>query len=90
MIGNQGRSGIPGILSEVKGNKMYLLYKDALNIIAFIVIGNSFDRFILYLLRGLLVLVALAIGIFTAWAYTCPRFAGLQFFSELMGLLISL
>ncbi|HHY70156.1 MAG TPA: hypothetical protein GX519_00485 [Thermoanaerobacterales bacterium] len=65
-----------GILSGgSKVIKMGLLYKDALNIIAFLsLLAILLIGLYLYLLRGLLVLVALAIGIFTAWAYTCPPF----------------
>lgn len=82
-----------GILSG--GSKVIkegLLYKDALNIIAFLsLLAILLIGLYLYILRGLLVLVALAIGIFTAWAYTCPpfRLAYKPFLGELMGLWIS-
>ena len=67
------------IIRRFKGNKMGLLYKDALNIISFLsLLAILLIGLYLYLLRGLLVLVALAIGIFTAWAYTVPVSPGLQ------------
>lgn len=82
-----------GILSGgSKVIKKGLLSKNALSKVAFstlliiLLIG-----FYLYMLRGFLVLVALAIGVFTAWAYTCSpfRLAYKPFLGELMGLWVS-
>jgi 1,4-dihydroxy-2-naphthoate octaprenyltransferase len=82
-----------GILSG--GSKVIkegLLYKDDLNIISFLsLLAILLIGLYLYLFRGFTVIMALAIGIFTAWAYTCPpfRLAYKPFLGELMGLWVS-
>jgi 1,4-dihydroxy-2-naphthoate octaprenyltransferase len=82
-----------GILSG--GSKVLkegLFHKDALSRVAFLsLLAILLIGLYLCLFRGLPVLVALAIGIFTAWAYTCPplRLAYKPFLGELMGLWVS-
>lgn len=82
-----------GILSG--GSKVIkegLFYKETLNRVALwslsviLLIG-----FYLYLIRGSLILAALAIGVLIAWAYTCPplRLAYKPFLGELMGIWLS-
>ncbi|HHV18092.1 MAG TPA: prenyltransferase [Thermoanaerobacterales bacterium] len=82
-----------GILSG--GSKVLkegLFHKDALSKVAFLsLLVILLIGLYLYLFRGLLVIMALAIGVFTAWAYTCPplRLAYKPFLGELMGLWMS-
>lgn len=70
-----------GLLSKKDLNKVAFF---SLNII--LLIGLY-----LYLFRGFLVIVALGIGVFIAWAYTCPpfRLAYKPFIGELMGLWVA-
>ena len=81
-----------GILSGgSKVIKQGLLDKTSLNMIAYLSLFITFVIGIyLYLFRGIMVIVALAIGIFAAWAYTCPpfRLAYSPFLGELIGIWI--
>lgn len=65
-----------GILSGgSKVLKQGLLHKVALNRIAYLSLLLIFMiSLYLYMFRGILVLAAVAVGVFAAWAYSCPPF----------------
>lgn len=81
-----------GILSGgSKVLKQGLLHKVALNRIAYLSLLLIFMiSLYLYMFRGILVLAAVAVGVFAAWAYTCPpfRLAYSPFLGELIGIWI--
>lgn len=81
-----------GILSGgSKVIKQGLLDKTSLNMIAYLSLFITFVIGIyLYMFRGILVLAAVAVGVFAAWAYTCPpfRLAYSPFLGELIGIWI--
>lgn len=79
-----------GILSGgSKVLKQGLLHKGHLNRIAFLsIFAILFIGLYLYILHGMPVLLALLIGIFSAWAYSCPpfRLAYKPIIGELIGI----
>ena len=79
-----------GILSGgSKVLKQGLLHKVALNRIAYLSLLLIFMiSLYLYMFRGILVLAAVAVGVFAAWAYSCPpfRLAYKPIIGELIGI----